>query len=133
MEIYAALNPGKCGNGSAFNIADGEVTTWSQKWPGICEYFGLVGEGPKESYEPLDEFARKNQRVWDRLVEERGLKAGRLEAYGWAFLYFIMDKFDFDREYDLSKARSVGFKESIDTVKGYTTAFDRMRAAKVIP
>jgi hypothetical protein len=44
-----------------------------------------------------------------------------------------MDKFDFGRQYDLSKARSVGFKETIDTVKGYTIAFDRMKAAKVIP
>lgn len=133
MEIYAALNIDKCGNGSAFNVADGEVTTWSQKWPGLCEYFGLVGEGPGEKYEPLDEFAKKNQGVWDGVVERHGLKTGRLESYGWLFLYFIMDKFDFDRQYDLSKARSVGFKETIDTVKGYTIAFDRMRAAKVIP
>lgn len=58
-----------------------------------------------------------------------GWKAG---GYAWAVLYFIMDKTDFDRQYDLIKTRSVGFKESIDTVKGYTTAFDRMRATKVI-
>jgi hypothetical protein len=133
MEIYAALNIDKCGDGSAFNAADGEVTTWSQKWPGLCEYFGLVGEGPGEKYEPLGEFAKKNQGVWDGVVERHGLKTGRLESYGWPFLYFIMDKIDFDRQYDLSKARSVGFKETIDTVKGYTIAFDRMRAAKVIP
>jgi hypothetical protein len=60
MEIYAALNIDECGNGSAFNIADGEVTTWNQKWPRLCEYFGLVGEGPGEKYWPLDEFAKKN-------------------------------------------------------------------------
>jgi hypothetical protein len=133
MGIYAALNIDKCGNGSVFNIADGEVTTWSRKWPGLYEYFGLVGEGPGEKSEPLDEFAKKNQGVWDGVVERHGLKTGRLESYGWPFLYFIMDKFDFDRQYDLSKARSVGFKETIDTVKGYTIAFDRLRAAKVIP
>jgi hypothetical protein len=67
------------------------------------------------------------------LVAEHALKTGRLEAYGWAFLSFIMDRFDFDRQDDLSKARAAGFDETVDTVKGYTTAFGRMRAAKVIP
>lgn len=135
MEIFAALHRDTCGGGAAFNIADGDVTTWAQKWPGLCAYFGLVGEGPapEGGYEPLDQFAKKNQHVWDRVVEEHGLKAGRLEAYPWAFLYFIMDQFDFDRQYDLSKARAVGFDETVDTVKGYTMAFDRMRAAKIIP
>lgn len=66
------------------------------------------------------------------MVAEHGLKTGRLEAYGWAFLSFIMDRFDFDRQYDLAKMRAAGFDETADTVKGYTTAFDRMRAAKVI-
>ena len=78
MEIYAALNIDKCGSGSAFNIADGEVTTWSQKWPGLCGYFGLVGEGPGEKYEPLDEFAKKNHGVWDRVVERLRWGRGRV-------------------------------------------------------
>jgi hypothetical protein len=98
MELYAT-----------FNIADGAVTTWSQKWPGLCAYFDLVGAAPATAadgggggYEPLDAFAKKNQAVWDAVVQKHGLKAGRLEAYGWAFLYFIMDQFDFDRQYDLS-------------------------------
>jgi hypothetical protein len=46
-----------------------------------------------------------------------------------AFLILHHGQIRFDRQYDLSKARSVGFKETIDTVKGYTMAFDRMRAA----
>jgi hypothetical protein len=95
MEIYAALHPDKCGNGAAFNVADGEVTAWSDKWPGLCEYFGLVGQAPGERYQSLDEFA-KNQKVWDAVVAKHGLKAGRLEAYNWSFLYFIMNQFDFD-------------------------------------
>jgi len=96
--------------------------------PGVIS--GLVGEEPGEKYEPFDEFARKNQGVWDGVVEKHGLKTGRLESYGWPFLNFIMDKFNFDWQHDLSKARAVGFKETIDTVKGYTIAFDCMRAAQ---
>ena len=44
-----------------------------------------------------------------------------------------MTVFDFDRHYDLSNAKSVGFNEKIDTVEGYRTAFERMREAKIIP
>lgn len=39
----------------------------------------------------------------------------------------------FDRDFDLGEARSIGFTESVDHVKGYHVAFDRMRAAKIIP
>lgn len=56
-----------------------------------------------------------------------------MENFSWPFLYFVMTVFDFDRQYDLSAAREVGFAETIDTVKGYTTAFERMREASIIP
>lgn len=39
----------------------------------------------------------------------------------------------FDRQYDLTEARKIGFTESVDPVEGYRVAFDRMRAAKIIP
>lgn len=39
----------------------------------------------------------------------------------------------FDRHYDLGEARKIGFTESVDHLKGYYIAFDRMRAAKIIP
>lgn len=132
FEIHAALNPDSCGHGKTFNVADGHVVTWEDKWPGICEYFGLKAAGPGE-YEPLDQFAKKGAQVWESAVSKYGLKGGRLEAYQWGFLDFVMAKFDFDRQYDTEASRLVGFKEKIDTVEGYKTAFDRMRAAKVIP
>lgn len=56
-----------------------------------------------------------------------------MESFSWPFLYFVMTVFDFDRQYDLGAARKVGFEETIDTVKGYTTAFERMRGAGIIP
>ena len=44
-----------------------------------------------------------------------------------------MTAFDFDREYDLTASKDVGFKETIDDVKGYEVAFERMREGKIIP
>lgn len=133
FEIHAALNSDKCGGGRIFNVADGNVVTWRDKWSGICSYFGLQGTGPEESYEALDQFAKRNAGTWDGIVKEKGLKGGRLEAYEWGFLDFVMAKFDFDRQYDLGASREVGFGEVVDTVEGYRIAFDRMRSAKVIP
>ncbi|KAF9895130.1 hypothetical protein FE257_000032 [Aspergillus nanangensis] len=133
MEIYAALNREKCANGSAFNIADGETVTWEQVWPGICAYFGLVGVEPEQRPVDMEGFVTQHQGVWDRVVERYGLKKGLLEAHNWGHTHFMLVDFDFDREYSLERARSVGFTESVDTVDGYKIVFDRMVEAKMIP
>lgn len=134
MEIHTALNRDQCGNGSVFNIADGEAVSWEMVWPGICSYFGLVGDEPTRNERiSMEEFVRKNSKVWDGLVDKHGLKKGVLERQNWAHTQFMLVDFDFDREYALDQARSVGFEESIDTVDGYKIAFDRMVEGKVIP
>ncbi|KIW10073.1 hypothetical protein PV08_11033 [Exophiala spinifera] len=133
MEIYAALNPEKCGNGKVFNIANGDVVTWADKWARICAYFGLKGVAPKDTFEAPSEFVKKNINVWNDLTQKKDLKPSQPESYYWPFLDVMMNKAFFDRDYDLSAARAVGFNETIDTVQAYHIAFDRMRAARVIP
>lgn len=132
MEIYAALNRDKCPNGSAYNIGDGNTVSWAQVWPGICSYFGLVGVEP-QGERKIEDFVHENQGSWSRLAEAHGLKTGSVEGFNWPFVQFMLVDFDFNREYSLDAARSVGFKESIDTVQGYRTTFDRMVDAKLIP
>ncbi|KAJ9216562.1 hypothetical protein DTO166G4_1778 [Paecilomyces variotii] len=133
MEIYVSLNRDKCPNASIFNITDGEVVTWADVWPGLCSYFGLKGSGPTENTTPVEEFVEKNKSAWQNLVQKHGLKTGYLEITNWKFVAFLIEAGDFNREYSIDKARSIGFEESIPTVKGYTTSFDRMRAAKILP
>lgn len=63
--------------------------------------------------------------IWDR--DWWKLKIG-------PFANFMLITFDFDRQYDLSKARKVGFREEIDTVDGYKIVrMERMRQAKILP
>lgn len=141
MEIFAAMNRDRCGNGSVFNVADGDTVTWAGVWPGICEYFGLVGVEPaeakekkeKEEEESMEGFVQGHMKEWQRLVEKHGLKDGVVEKQNWGHTRFMLVDFDFDREYSLEKARGVGFKESIDTVQGYKIVFDRMVEAQLIP
>jgi hypothetical protein len=133
MDIYAAVNHDKCGNGGIFNVADGDVVTWSDKWPGICANFGLEGTEPGPEPYSVEEFVKKNSSTWEKLAQKHGLKKNIMEQFSWPFLYFVMTAFDFDRQYDLNAGRAVGFNEKIDTVDGYKKAFQRMREAKIIP
>lgn len=134
MEIYAAVHPEKCGDGGIFNIADqDEPVRWSDVWPGICRYFGLRGAGPKEGTQAMQAFAEQHMGEWDEFCHDNSLDNGAIKAQNWGHVHFMLVDFDFDRQYDLSRARQVGFTESIDTLEGYKIAFERMAAAKMIP
>ena len=69
---------------------------------------------------------------WNAWVKEHGLKEGALEATSWHLMFAYMG-IQFDRHFDLSACRQVGFNETVLTVKGYTLAFERMEHAKIIP
>lgn len=133
MEIFAALNTDKCGNGESFNVADGEVISWSQVWPRLCEYYGLVGGGPVEAPVSIADFVKENKQAWLDLAKKYGLREDSIDKQEWWFTHFIVVEFDFDRQYDLSKAREVGFNETIDTVDGYIKSWERMVVAKILP
>ena len=134
MEIYAALNDDKCGDGGGFNIADrDEPVTWAGVWPGICDFFGLRGVGPQADSQSMEDFVKANRGVWREICAEQGLVEDAVEGQNWGHVHFMMVEFDFDRQYDLSRAREVGFTESVETVRGYEVAFERMRGARVIP
>lgn len=132
MEIFAALEPEKCGGGRAFNVADGEVVTWADIWGGICAYFDLKGAPPTEETETAGIFVSKHVDRWPGVVERDGLESMDILAHNWWFVERIL-QIPFDRQFDLSSAREVGFKETVDTTRGYTLVFDRMRQAKMIP
>ena len=110
-----------------------DVAAGEQKWPGICAFFDLKGTPPGPEPYSIEDFVKEHSASWQQLASKNNLKEGIFEKFSWPFLYFVMTVFDFDRQYDLSAARKVGFEEKIDTVKGYTTAFERMREAKIIP
>lgn len=133
MDIYAAVNHEKCGDGNTFNCADGAVVTWATKWSGICKHFGLEGTPPGDSPYSIGDFVKRHSDAWRQMEKQHGLKQGIFDKVSWKFVQAVVAMRDFDCQYDLSKARSVGFDETVDTVKGYTIAFERMREANIIP
>ncbi|RYN29872.1 hypothetical protein AA0113_g765 [Alternaria arborescens] len=142
MEIYAATHAKECGNGQVFNVANGAApVTWAQIWPKLAEHFGLKGQGPPAAPDdttaattiPMEKFVRDHIEAWKLLAKKHGLKEVVIDEQNWAFVHFMLVQFDFDRQYDLSRSREVGFVEEIDTAEGYFISWERMRKAKILP
>lgn len=133
MEIFAATHIEECGNGRAFNIADGRTVTWEDVWPKLCQYFGLVGHGPTSDAVPMEKFVGDHVDVWKKMAEKYELKEKVVEEQNWAFVHFMLVDFDFDRQYDLTHCREVGFTSEIDTADGYAKAWEKMEKAKILP
>jgi hypothetical protein len=133
MEIYAATHIDQCGDGGVFNIADGKTVAWEHVWPKLCDDFGLISEGPASEPESIEQFVKTHISVWKSMAEKYGLKEDAVEEQNWPFVHFMLVQFDFDRHYDLSRSRQVGFNDEIDTVQGYVKAWEKMRRAKILP
>jgi len=130
FHIFASLHPDDV-DGKAFNVADGDVVSWSMVWDGICQFFGLRGIPPNGSVSGAQWM--KEQRIeWEGWEKEHGLKAGTADKTGWDFMEAIVGA-KVDRQYDLGRSRAIGFEEKYDTIEGYHVAFERMRKAKQIP
>ncbi|EON67348.1 hypothetical protein W97_06601 [Coniosporium apollinis CBS 100218] len=141
FSIWASLHPSETG-GQAFNVADNaRPSSWSEKWPVICEFFGLKGVGPPPnggSGPQPGEYLVEHVETWRELEQKHGLQKGRVEgnerSFG-GFPYFIMTMFNFDRQMDMSKLHETWGDEKVETdAKGaWWTAFERFRRAKIIP
>ncbi|KAH9218272.1 hypothetical protein DL95DRAFT_434371 [Leptodontidium sp. 2 PMI_412] len=112
LAIYTSLHPEKCGGGQLFNIADRErPSNTAERWPMICDYFGLVGVPPlhegKGALLPGEYLQAHKEEL-----EERGFngvsvwKGDFLDTYGFYC--------DFDRQLSLARIREVGFLEERD-------------------
>ncbi|KAF7563272.1 hypothetical protein G7046_g864 [Stylonectria norvegica] len=137
--IYASLHPERSA-GERYNAADNSTAqSWSQKWPVICEYFGLKGTGPPAtgSGPQPTQYLGDHVEEWKEVEKKHGLVTGRVgneRSFG-GFPYFIMTMFNFDRHLDMSKTHTMWgeAKEEVDIKAAWWTAFDRFREAKIIP
>jgi hypothetical protein len=139
--IQASLHPELSG-GQSYNTADDpQPSTWSEKWPIVCKYFGLKGVAPTNGSGPDPVgYMSDNREKWLELEEKHGLQKGRVgneRSFG-GFPYFIMTMLDFDRQLDLTKAhdmlKKAGAKVDVwSREDSWYLAFDRFRKAKIIP
>ena len=132
FQIYSSLQPNVT-NGETYNIGDeDEGVSWEMLWPDLTSYFGLVGIGPDESF-TIAGYMQEHSSEWKDWVNKHDLKEGAIEGTDFGFLTLIMGFAVFDRQYDLGKARKIGFVEKKKTLDGYFEAFELMREVKIIP
>lgn len=80
--IHLSLNMPESMKGQGFNVADAKTSsTWSEKWPALCSYFGLKGSEPpkyKEGEEKLEvrKYIINHIDEWKKLEKEHRLKPG---------------------------------------------------------
>ncbi|TVY40125.1 Short chain dehydrogenase, partial [Lachnellula occidentalis] len=136
--LYLSTTLPKSQKGEGFNVADAkEPESWETKWPIICSYFGLKGTGPpaEGASNEVRTYIKQNIGTWKTMEKKYGLKIGiadsELTLKG--FEYHLLTHFDFDRQYDMTKMYSTGFKEERNTKQAWGGVFDRMKVAKIIP
>ncbi|OBT58421.1 hypothetical protein VE04_01322 [Pseudogymnoascus sp. 24MN13] len=137
--VHASLHP-EVSAGGRFNIADSATpSSWSRKWPVICEYFGLKGTAPPPggSGPQPGRYVEQHMVRWKELETKYGLQTGRVgnERSSGGFQHFIMSMFDFDRQLDMRRAHEAwgDMKEELDEEGSWWMTFDRFRKAKIIP
>lgn len=126
-------------SGECYNVGDTDVirgTSWEEKWPALCEYFGLVGVGPGEcegNELHAGDYMHSHCGEWEMWETENQLVPGVVASTSWEFMVVIFEMAIFDRQYDLKKLADAGFKQHQDIVEAYMEVFDSMRRARMIP
>jgi len=139
--IHCSLHSETCGQGQAFNIADNSwPATWKTKWPVLCEYFDLKGVPPPSTGGPdLAGFFKDHVvQSWE-MEKKYDLVSGRIgnDRTLVEISQMLLQYLDFDRRLDLTKCHRAwnagGLAEEEPSQTAWWTAFDRFRAAKIIP
>ena len=129
--LWASTTP--AARNQAFNIVNGEVFRWNWLWPKLAAHLGVAAAEYPGHAQPLERQMTGMEPVWDGIVAKHGLEKNALGtvASWWhsdADLGRIIENFN-----DMTRSRDMGFTAYQNSVRSFTDAFDRFRAAKVLP
>ncbi|PYI31177.1 hypothetical protein BP00DRAFT_475592 [Aspergillus indologenus CBS 114.80] len=127
--LYASLQPAHKVHGKAFNIADSaRPVAWSERWPALARYFGLEGVGPDPAALHPTQFMEKHWGTVQALCREKGLNEEVIDRsmHNTGARMGSLRLMDFDREFDLARARGIGFEEELGVEESWHRAFARV-------
>lgn len=133
--IYASFQDREKVHARAFNIADSATpVSWSQRWPALAKYFGLEGVGPDDSSLHPTVYVEQHWTEFQALCRESGLREDVIykSMHNTGARMGSLRLMDFDRPFDLGRARALGFTEEMSIESSWYTAFDRVREAKIM-
>lgn len=129
--VWAASTPGAANQ--AFNIVNGDVFRWRWMWGRIAEWFGLPAADYPAEPQPLEQQMASDAEPWRQLVARQGLAEANIER--------LVSPWHTDADLgrpievvtDMSKSRGLGFTAYTATDEAFFQAFERLRAARLIP
>ncbi len=127
--VWMATEP-RCAN-QAFNIVNGDYPRWSELWPRFARWFGLAAGVPRA----LDfaQYMADKVTVWERIVQRHALRPTALDRMVlWPYGNYVVRPV-WDINSSTSKARALGFHESLDTGTMFERQFEHYRAEKIVP
>ena len=94
-----------------FNITNGDLFRWSNRWPKFADYFGMASR-PVETVN-LADYMTDKEAVWQRVIEGHTLIPQSLEQVAiWSY-WCHLSKPDWDIVSSRTKARQFGFHASL--------------------
>jgi nucleoside-diphosphate-sugar epimerase len=116
---------------TSFNVANGDVFSWSNLWPRVAQAFGL-DYGSPQRYSLADYMADKEP-VWRRIVAKHGLRNIALkDLVAWSYGDFHFNKEGSDI-CSLVKLNQAGFSDVTDTEHHFMSVLQRFRDERILP
>jgi nucleoside-diphosphate-sugar epimerase len=120
----------RCANQS-FNVVNGDYPRWRDVWTRLASWFGLDAGTPRKFR--LAQYMADKGAVWERIVTKHGLRKTRLhELVLWPYGDYQVGP-DWEVMSSMSKARALGFHDTVDTHEMFVRQFENYRAHKIIP
>jgi len=127
--IWASTMP-QCSN-QAFNIGNGDNFRWQNVWPRIAKFFSMECGAVQEI--KMAALMPKLEPIWDSVVKKHSLLANSYQDLAsWAYGDRIFSV-DWDNVYSLTKIRTTGFNEFVDTEDMILRLLKDFRERRVIP
>ncbi|XP_021837225.2 (S)-8-oxocitronellyl enol synthase CYC2-like [Spinacia oleracea] len=133
QHVWGAVNE-KATN-EAFNCTNGDVFTWKKMWGVLCEEFGVEFEPLDEDDELFDlvEEMKDKGKVWDQIVEEKGLVETKLEEITCFLPLQYMSRLNFQFVSSMNKSKEFGFYGHVDSFKSLRFWIGKLREMNIIP
>ena len=157
---WCALTP-ECSN-EAFNITNGDVSTWARLFPELCTFFKLRPPSPSQFTKPAprpfksqfptvrpldcakpgnielrnswDKWAKEERTLaaWKKLQEREGLDEDAFERASWGYADRNM-AIDYGKLESISKARSFGWLGYVDSTENFLEVLREAQGMRILP
>ncbi len=127
--LWAATDP--AARDEDFNVANGDVFSWSQVWPAVAAAFGMEAAPPRpqalrDTMPPLAD-------LWSRVVQRDALVSYALPALvDWNFMDATL-ALAWEQTMSLGKLRRHGFGETVDTPAMILEIIQAYRRLRILP